>query len=115
MDNTFICIEDDKGPDEFKQAGQQGRLQSNSSIGWIDLSAEDFSYLRNNVEYKIKPDIEIDNINKMSQLEMARLWRNAPSGHPYFDTSKHYHQIFKKRFEQLGGFTPSISKQIGWK
>jgi hypothetical protein len=114
MPKTFICIEDGNGPDEFKQAGEQGRLQCNSSIGYIDLSADDFTYLRNNVEYRIKPDIEIDKINKMSQLEMARLCRNAPVGHIYFNTSKHYHEIFQKRFKELGGFTPSISKQIGW-
>jgi len=32
---------------------------------------------------------EIEVINKMSQLEMARLWRFAPSGHKYFDLSKY--------------------------
>jgi hypothetical protein len=114
MNDTFICIEDENGPEKFKLAGEQGQLQCNSSIGWIDLAADDFTGLRNNVEYKIKPDVEIDKINKMSQLEMARLWRNAPSGHLFFDSSKPYHKIFKKRFDDLGGFTPTISKAIGW-
>ena len=57
---------------------------------------------------------EIEKINSMSQLEMARLWRFAPSGHKYFDTSLPYFDIFKKRFEFLGGFTTAISKVIGW-
>jgi len=56
---------------------------------------------------------EIDKINKMSQVEMARLWRFAPSGHPYFDTTKPFFEMFKKRFHELGGFTPEISKLIG--
>ncbi len=57
---------------------------------------------------------EVEIINKMSQMEMASMWRQAPSGHPYFDNSKPYYKIFKKRFDSLGGFTPAISKAIGW-
>lgn len=52
-------------------------------------------------------------INSMSREEMARLWRFAPSGHPYFDTTLPYYEIFKKRFDELGGFSPAISKAIG--
>ena len=55
-------------------------------------------------------DIEIYKINKMTQLEMATLHRYAPTGHPYFDTTKPYHDIFKQRFNELGGFTAEISK-----
>ena len=55
----------------------------------------------------------IEKINKMSQIEMASLWRHAPSGHPYFDDRLPYYEEFKKRFEKLGGFTPEISKAIG--
>lgn len=58
---------------------------------------------------------EVDKINNMTQMEMARLWRFSPSGHPYFDTTKPFFEIFKKRFHELGGFTPAISKAIGWK
>jgi hypothetical protein len=57
---------------------------------------------------------ETKTINDMSQIEMARLWRFAPSGHPYFDSSLPYFAIFKKRFGELGGFTPEISRAIGW-
>jgi len=60
-------------------------------------------------------DIEIERINAMSREEMCRLWRNAPSGHPYFDSSKPYYDVFKARFDKLGGFSPEISKKIGWK
>jgi hypothetical protein len=56
---------------------------------------------------------EIKKINNMSQIEMARLWRFASSGHPYFDNNLPYFAIFKKRFEKLGGFTRCISKAIG--
>lgn len=57
---------------------------------------------------------EIEKINNMSHLEMARLWRFVPSGHPYFDTTKPYFNLFEKRFREFGGFTPEISKKLGW-
>lgn len=57
-------------------------------------------------------DKEIDAINHMSQLEMARMWRFAPSGHPWFDSTKPFYQHFKKRFFALGGMTPEISKRL---
>lgn len=51
----------------------------------------------------------------MSQIEMARLWRFAPSGHPIFSTlNDPLFQIFEERFQELGGMTPKISKAIGW-
>ncbi len=56
---------------------------------------------------------QLDRINSMSREEMARLWRFAPSGHPYFDTTLPYYEIFRKRFDELGGFSPAISKAIG--
>lgn len=55
----------------------------------------------------------IESINQMLQMEMARLWRFAPAGHPYFDCSKPFFEVFDKRFTELGGFTPEISKSLG--
>ena len=58
---------------------------------------------------------EIDKIKAMSHTEMCRLWRFAPSGHPYFDETLPYFKVFSHRlFTELGGFTPEISKKIGW-
>jgi len=53
-------------------------------------------------------------IDGMTQMDMARLWRSAPIGHPYFDGTLPLHDYFKERFDKLGGFTPYISKTIGW-
>lgn len=53
-------------------------------------------------------------INSMTHIEMARLYRFAKSGHPYFDSTLPFKEIFMKRFNELGGMTPQISKQIGW-
>ncbi|MDO8885743.1 hypothetical protein [Candidatus Oleimmundimicrobium sp.] len=55
----------------------------------------------------------IGEINKMTQTEMASLWRFAPSGHLYFDKTKPFWEVFDKRFKELGGFTPEISKHLG--
>ena len=54
-----------------------------------------------------------DNIDFMSQEEMARLQRFAPSGHVIFSTPQ-LSDYFKKRFAELGGMTPEISKAIGF-
>lgn len=58
--------------------------------------------------------LEVRKIHALSQFEMARLVRFAPSGHPYFDMSKPYYEIFNARFKELGGMTPEISKSLGW-
>lgn len=62
-----------------------------------------------------KEEAIIEEINNMSHLEMAKLWRFVSPGHPYFDTTKPFFKIFEKRFwHHFGGFTPEISKTLGW-
>lgn len=55
-----------------------------------------------------------EKIAEMTQLEMARLQRFAPSGHPIFDSRYPLYDQFAARFKSLGGMTPQISKQLGW-
>lgn len=51
-------------------------------------------------------------IDALSREAMARLWRFAPAGHPMLaDEAGKY---FERRFRELGGFSPAISKAIGW-
>ena len=64
-----------------------------------------------NIIDKSNQELEIDKIKNMSQVELARLWRFSPVGHPYFDTSLPFNEVFEECFQ---GFTPEISKQIGW-
>ncbi len=66
-------------------------------------------------EFTLEQEKEIEKINNMSHEEMARLYRFAPSGHIYFDTTLIYWSIFNKRFQALGGMTSELSKKIGWK
>ena len=54
-----------------------------------------------------------DAIDKLSREEMCRLWRFTPSGHVYFQRGP-VQEHFEARFKELGGFSPSISKKIGW-
>jgi len=60
-------------------------------------------------------NLEIEKeINNLAHYEMCRLVRFAPVGHKYFDKSKSYFKLFQKRLKELGGFTPEISKRLGW-
>lgn len=56
-------------------------------------------------------------IDEMSRYRMAALWRNAPVGHPIFQTTSFDGELFayfEKRFKEAGGMTPKVSKEIGW-
>lgn len=55
-----------------------------------------------------------DRIDKMDQMEMADLYRNAWIGHPVFDMTTGLHEYFQKRFKAVGGMTTAISKATGW-
>jgi hypothetical protein len=55
----------------------------------------------------------INQINEMSHFEMCSLWRFAPSGHPFFNITLPYAEVFQARlFNHFGGFTPEISKAL---
>jgi len=51
-------------------------------------------------------------IDDMTQYELCHRWRFAKIGDPLFqgDTGEYYSKILKEK----GGFTPEISKQLGW-
>lgn len=55
-----------------------------------------------------------DKIDSMSHIELARLLRFAPNGHPVFNNQYPLYEYSQKRFQSLGGMTPEISKEIGW-
>jgi hypothetical protein len=59
----------------------------------------------------------LDRIAQMDHYEMCRLWRFAPVGSEiYFRSDLPTGDAFKQRlFHHFGGFTPEISKQLGWK
>lgn len=53
-----------------------------------------------------------EEIDKMSQYDLCAAWRFHPSGSPYFqgEVGKH----FQEKMKEKGGFTPEISKSLGW-
>ncbi len=53
-------------------------------------------------------------IDSMSHYDLGYAWRFYPTGHPWF-TDEELSNHFKKRFYSLKGFTPELSKAIGWK
>lgn len=54
-------------------------------------------------------------IDKMSQYEMARFIRFAPIGHVIFRKDHPLSDYFGEQFQELGGWTPEISKELGWR
>lgn len=51
-------------------------------------------------------------LDKMSQIDLARLWRFAPPGCPVFNSNNpELYEKFKQKFK---GMTPQLSKAIGW-
>ena len=61
-----------------------------------------------------KGGMEHVEIDKLSHEEMAKLWRFAEVGHPYFDRRNELSDYFASRFQKLGGMTLEVSKKIGW-
>ena len=57
---------------------------------------------------------DLEKINAMSREEMCRLWRFTPPGHSWFVSGSAQCEAFEKRFKELGGFSPEISKRLGW-
>lgn len=56
-----------------------------------------------------------EEINNLTHLQMAKLWRFHPAGHPYFRSDcLVLFDHFNKRFQSYGGMTPHISKLLGW-
>ncbi|NCC88460.1 MAG: hypothetical protein EOM05_11470 [Clostridia bacterium] len=55
-------------------------------------------------------------IKTMAHYEMCRLWRFHPKGTDiYLRGDLPTGEAFKERlFQHFGGFTPEISKELGW-
>ena len=51
-------------------------------------------------------------IDMLSRYDMAKLWRFAATGHSLL--SEEAGDYFQMRFTSLGGFSPEISKSLGW-
>jgi len=51
-------------------------------------------------------------IDGMTQLELCRTWRFAEC--PYHLLQGETGQYFAERLKEMGGFTPEISKQLGF-
>jgi hypothetical protein len=65
-------------------------------------------------KYTKEEQVIIDKINSLSREEMCKLRRFSSPGHIYFNSTLPFCEVFNNRFESLGGFSPEISKKIGW-
>jgi hypothetical protein len=54
-------------------------------------------------------------VDELSHYSMCYMWRFGKGNPAYFDSTNPISSYFKDRlFVHFGGFTPEISKQIGW-
>ncbi len=51
-------------------------------------------------------------IDAMSRFELCRLWRLSEDSNPLLQGEAGAY--FQKRMTELGGFSPAISKALGW-
>ena len=53
-------------------------------------------------------------IAEMTRYQVCQLWRFGLPGHPFMGGDAILTEAFTKRFNDLGGFSPEISKQLGF-
>ncbi len=54
-------------------------------------------------------------IDQLTHYDMCYMWRFHKGNPVYFDSRNPAAEYFKQRlFNHFGGFTPEISKSIGW-
>ena len=67
-------------------------------------------------EIKINRDTK-EAIDNMNYIGMLSLWRNAPSGHPYFEgeTGEYFSAVMKNKRDKISDAEHTkASKSIGW-
>jgi len=96
---------------QTEQIKREGQIRGYSRNKWADRREGNMKESSEFTKEEIKRlENEIEN---MSQMNMARRWRFAKSGDPMFRSDLPLVEKFKKRFfDELGGFTPEISKAI---
>ena len=66
-------------------------------------------------EQQINIQLEKQKIDELSHTEMCSMWRFGTAPKIWRDNSTELAQYFSDRlFVHYGGFTPEISKSIGW-
>lgn len=53
-------------------------------------------------------------IDGMTRKQIAMKMRFGKSGHPFFDSRYPLYDYMNERFKSLGGWSPELSKEIGW-
>jgi hypothetical protein len=51
-------------------------------------------------------------VNELSHYDICRIWRFAETGHPLMQDLPGHR--LAERLQEFGGFTPQISKSLGW-
>lgn len=84
----------------------------------FEKSAQDS--LPEHIKNKMKVDSEVIEkgkleIDSLTHIEMCKMWRFGTLKPEWLDSSNPLSAYFIERlFQHFGGFTPEISKMIGW-
>jgi len=67
------------------------------------------------MQIELTPELKSE-IDALSQYQLCSIWRFAKLGHKYLlgTTEGTVGDYFAKRLNEMGGFTPEISKSLGW-
>lgn len=55
-----------------------------------------------------------DHLLTASHEELCRIWRFSGSNSVYIKTEPLFQILHNRLFKEFGGFTPEISKKLGW-
>lgn len=56
----------------------------------------------------------MDHLRTATHEELCRIWRFSSSRSPYVTDQEAFNLLSKRLFGEFGGFTPEISKRLGW-
>lgn len=56
----------------------------------------------------------MDHLHTATHEELCRIWRFSSSRSPYVTIPEAANLLSTRLFKEFGGFTPEISKRLGW-
>lgn len=56
----------------------------------------------------------MEHLRTASHYELCRIWRYAASSSPYIQIPAAQELLRQRLFDEYGGFTPEIGRQLGW-
>ena len=97
--HVFLCV----------SAGNNTGSNSFFAVAWAEIK---FIFVLSKKNVKGGPMPTIEEVEKADREQICRWWRFLRS--PETDEEVKAMNRIVERFKELGGFTPEISKRLGW-